>query len=31
MRLIFRLGVLTVQRVDAQRAYDDARYRARDL
>ena len=29
--LIFRLGMLTVQRVDAQRAYDDARYRARDL
>lgn len=29
--LIFRLGVLTVQRVDAQRAYDHARYRARDL
>ena len=29
--LMFRLGVLTVQRVDAQRAYDDARYRARDL
>jgi len=29
--MIFRLGMLTVQRVDAQRAYDDARYRARDL
>jgi len=29
--LMFRLGVLTVQRVDAQRAYEDARYRARDL
>ena len=29
--LKFRLGVLTVERVDAQRAYDDARYRARDL
>jgi len=29
--LIFRLGVLTVERVNAQRAYDDARYRARDL
>jgi hypothetical protein len=29
--LMFRLGVLTVERVDAQRAYDDARYRARDL
>ena len=29
--LMFRLGVLTVQRVDAQRAYDDARYRARNL
>jgi hypothetical protein len=29
--LVFRLGMLTVQRVDAQRAYDDARYRARDL
>jgi hypothetical protein len=29
--LVFRLGVLTVQRIDAQRAYDDARYRARDL
>ena len=30
-RLAFRLGVLAVTRVDAQRAYDDARYRARDL
>jgi hypothetical protein len=30
-RLAFRLGVLTVQRLDAQRALDDARYRARDL
>lgn len=30
-RLAFRLGVLTVQRVDAQRALEDARYRARDL
>ncbi len=30
-RLAFRLGVLTVQRVDAQRALDDARYRGRDL
>ena len=29
--LLFRLGALTVQRVNAQRAYDDARYRARDL
>jgi hypothetical protein len=29
--LMFRLGVLTVQRIDAQRAYEDARYRARDL
>jgi hypothetical protein len=29
--LIFRLGMLTVQRVDAQHAYDEARYRARDL
>ena len=29
--LVFRLGVLTVERVDAQRALDDARYRARDL
>jgi hypothetical protein len=29
--LMFRLGVLTVQRVNAQRALDDARYRARDL
>ena len=29
--LIFRLGVLTVERADAQRAYDRARYRARDL
>ncbi len=30
-RLAFRLGVLTVQRVDAQRALEDARYRGRDL
>jgi hypothetical protein len=30
-QLLFRLGMLTVQRVDAQRAYEDARYRARDL
>ena len=29
--LMFRLGVLTVERVNAQRAYDDAHYRARDL
>jgi hypothetical protein len=29
--LIFRLGVLTVERAEAQRAYDSARYRARDL
>lgn len=29
--LMFRLGALTVQRVEAQRAYDDARYRAREL
>ncbi len=29
--LMFRLGVLTVQRVDVQRAYEDARYRAREL
>jgi hypothetical protein len=29
--LMFRLGVLTVERVEAQHAYDDARYRARDL
>jgi len=29
--LMFRLGVLTVERVEAQRAYDDARYQARDL
>lgn len=29
--LMFRLGVLTVQRVDAERAYEEARYRARDL
>jgi hypothetical protein len=29
--LMFRLGVLTVQRIDAQRAYEEARYRARDL
>ena len=30
-RLAFRLGVLTVQRVEAQRALEDARYRGRDL
>ena len=30
-QLMFRLGVLTVERVNAQKAYDDARYRARDL
>jgi hypothetical protein len=29
--LMFRLGVLTVERVTAQHAYDEARYRARDL
>jgi hypothetical protein len=29
--LMFRLGVLTVQRIDAQRAYEEARHRARDL
>ena len=29
--LMFRLGVLTVERVQTQRAYDDARYRAREL
>jgi hypothetical protein len=29
--LLIRLGMLTVQRIDAQRAYEDARYRARDL
>ncbi|HEU4779138.1 MAG TPA: DUF2799 domain-containing protein [Steroidobacteraceae bacterium] len=29
--LMFRLGVLTVQRVEAERAYEEARYRARDL
>ena len=29
--LMFRLGVLTVERVTTQRAYDDARYRAREL
>jgi hypothetical protein len=29
--LMFRLGVLTVERVNAQRDYDDARYRAREL
>jgi len=29
--LMFRLGALTVQRVNAQRAYDDARHGARDL
>jgi hypothetical protein len=30
-RLIYRLGQLEYQRHDAQRAYDEARYRARDL
>lgn len=30
-RLAFRLGVLVAQRVEALRAYEDARYRARDL
>jgi hypothetical protein len=30
-RLIYRLGQLEYQRNDAQRAYDHARYRARDL
>jgi hypothetical protein len=30
-RLAFRLGQLVYQRNDAQRAYDDARYRARNL
>jgi hypothetical protein len=30
-RLAFRLGLLVGQRVEAQRAYEDARYRARDL
>lgn len=30
-RLAFRLGVLTMQRVDALRALEDARQRARDL
>jgi hypothetical protein len=30
-RLAFRLGILVAQRVEAQRAYEDARYRARDL
>ena len=30
-QLLFRLGMLTVQRIDAQRAYEDARSRARDL
>jgi hypothetical protein len=29
--LMFRLGVLTVERVNTQRSYDDARYRAREL
>jgi hypothetical protein len=29
--LMFRLGVLTVERVEAQRGYDNARYDARDL
>jgi hypothetical protein len=29
--LIFRLGVLTVERAEAQHNYDRARYRARDL
>jgi len=30
-RLIYRLGRLEYQRNDAQRAYDDARFRARNL
>ena len=30
-RLAYRLGVLAYERVDAQRAYEDALYRARDL
>jgi len=30
-QLMFRLGVLTVERVNAQKAYDQARYEARDL
>jgi hypothetical protein len=30
-RLAFRLGILVAQRVEAQRAYEDARYRGRDL
>ena len=30
-RLAYRLGVLAYERVDAQRAYEDAVYRARDL
>ena len=29
--LMFRLGVLTVERVSTQREYDDARYRAHEL
>ena len=29
--LMFRLGVLTVERVNAQRAYDHARYQAQNL
>ncbi|MEO8017879.1 MAG: DUF2799 domain-containing protein [Pseudomonadota bacterium] len=29
--LMFRLGVLTVERANAQRDYENARYRARDL
>ncbi len=30
-RLAYRLGVLAYERVDAQRAYEEAQYRARDL
>jgi hypothetical protein len=30
-RLAYRLGVLAYERVDAQRAFEEARYRARDL
>ena len=30
-RIIYRLGQLEYQRNDAQRAYDDARFRARNL
>ena len=30
-RLVYRLGALEYQRVDAQHAYEEARYRARDL